>query len=224
MQPTNKDEQRLTFIAQVADLREPDVLALVKKRLAHGENPLTIIEDCQQGLQQVGERYEKQEYFLSGLIMGGEIFRQVMEMVQPTIEEQLSGNDSGTILLGTVKGDIHDIGKNNLSMLLTCYGFSVQDLGVDILPSEFLLQAMQTKPDIIGLSGLLTSSYDAMLDTIKLIRMSGDHELLEIPIIIGGNQLNEQVCQYVGADYWVNDAMNGVRLCQEIMHKKTYTH
>ena len=221
MQPTNKDEQQLAFIAQVADLREPDVLALVKKRLAHGENPLTIIEDCQQGLQQVGERYEKQEYFLSGLIMGGEIFRQVMEMVQPTIEEQLSGNDSGTILLGTVKGDIHDIGKNNLSMLLTCYGFSVQDLGVDVPPSEFLLQALQSKPDIIGLSGLLTSSYDAMLDTIKLIRMSGDHDLLEAPIIIGGNQLNEQVCQYVGADYWVNDAMNGVRLCQEIMHKKT---
>jgi methanogenic corrinoid protein MtbC1 len=139
--------------------------------------------------------------------------------VQPTIEEQLSGNESGTILLGTVRGDIHDIGKNNLSMLLTWYGFSVVDLGVDVPPSEFLLQAIQIKPNFIGLSGLLTSSYDAMLDTIKLIRMSGERELVEMPIIIGGNQLNEQVCRYVGADYWVNDAMSGVRLCQELIHQ-----
>jgi methanogenic corrinoid protein MtbC1 len=217
MTSTTKREESLALITEVSDLKETEALALVKKRLTNGSNPLKIIEDCQEGLRQVGERYEKQEYFLSGLIMAGEIFRQVMEMVQPTIEKQLSGNNSGKILLGTVKGDIHDIGKNNLSMLLTCYGFSVQDLGVDVSPSEFLLQAMQTKPDIIGLSGLLTSSYDAMLDTIKLIRMSDDHELLTTPIVIGGNQLNEQVCQYIGADYWVNDAMSGVRLCQKIM-------
>jgi methanogenic corrinoid protein MtbC1 len=217
MTSTTKSEESLALITEVSDLKETEALALVKKRLTNGSNPLKIIEDCQEGLRQVGERYEKQEYFLSGLIMAGEIFRQVMEMVQPTIEKQLSGNNSGKILLGTVKGDIHDIGKNNLSMLLTCYGFSVQDLGVDVSPSEFLLQAMQTKPDIIGLSGLLTSSYDAMLDTIKLIRMSDDHELLTTPIVIGGNQLNEQVCQYIGADYWVNDAMSGVRLCQKIM-------
>ena len=164
---------------------------------------------------------QKQEYFLAGLIMGGEIFRQVMEMVQPSIEDQLSGNESGTILLGTVRGDIHDIGKNNLSMLLSCYGFSVIDLGVDVPPSEFLLQAIQTKPDFIGLSGLLTSSYDAMAETIKLIRMSGERQLTETPIIIGGNQLNGQVCQYVGADYWVNDAMSGVRLCQELIHRNS---
>lgn len=90
---------------------------------------------------------------------------------------------------------------------------------MDVPPFEFLLQAIQTKPDIIGLSGLLTSSYDAMLDAIKLVRMSGVRELATVPIIIGGNQLNEQVCRYVGADYWVNDAMSGVRLCQEIMNK-----
>jgi methanogenic corrinoid protein MtbC1 len=116
-----------------------------------------------------------------------------------------------------VKGDIHDIGKNNLTMLLTCYGFSVYDLGVDVPPSEFLLQAVQIRPNIIGLSGLLTSSYDAMKETIDLLRISGEAAIAAIPIIIGGNQLNEQVCRYVGADFWVNDAMSGVRLCQEIL-------
>ena len=221
MNPTNHDQTRQNLVANVADLKELDVLALVEMRLAKGGNPLEIIEDCQEGLRQVGERYEQKEYFLSGLIMGGEIFRQVMELAQPTIEEQLSGNESGTILLGTVKGDIHDIGKNNLLMLLTCYGFSVVDLGVDVPPSEFLLQALQIKPDFIGLSGLLTSSYDAMAETISLLRKSGERELVQTPIIIGGSQLNEQVRQYVGADYWVNDAMTGVRLCQMMSRRKS---
>jgi methanogenic corrinoid protein MtbC1 len=210
--------QRLTLIAHVADLNENEVLSLVEARVANGHDPLAIIEDCQEGLRQVGERYEQQQYFLSGLIMAGEIFREVMEIVQPSIEEKFTGNESGTILLGTVKGDIHDIGKNNLSMLLTCYGFSVYDLGVDVPPSEFLLQAMQVRPDIIGLSGLLTSSYDAMKETIDLLRISGDAAIAALPIIIGGNQLNEQVCRYVGADFWVNDAMTGVRLCQDVLN------
>lgn len=213
----NSDRLRLTLIAHVADLNEKEVLSLVETRIACGHNPLAIIEDCQEGLRQVGERYERQEYYLSGLIMAGEIFREVMELAQPIIENQFTGNESGTILLGTVKGDIHDIGKNNLSMLLTCYGFSVRDLGVDVSPADFLLQAIQTKPDIIGLSGLLTSSYDAMRETIHLIRHSGNPTITSIPIIIGGNQLNEQVCQYVGGDYWVTDAMTGVRLCQSLL-------
>jgi dimethylamine corrinoid protein len=208
---------REVLIASVSDLKESEVLELVHRRLQNADNPLAIVEDCQEGLRQVGVRYEQKEYFLAGLIMAGEIFREVMELVQPVIEEQLTGSESGAILLGTVQGDIHDIGKNNLNMLLTCYGFTVHDLGVDVSPAEFLLQAVQLKPDIIGLSGLLTSSYDAMRETIRLIRSTGDSTLTSIPIIIGGNQLNEQVCQYVSADYWVNDAMTGVRLCQRLM-------
>ncbi len=218
-EPGIHDPQRQTFIDHVADLHENEVLALVESRIAEGQDPLSIIEDCQEGLRQVGERYEQQHYYLSGLIMAGEIFREVMELVHPQIEEKFRGNETGTILLGTVRGDIHDIGKNSLSMLLTCYGFSVIDLGVDVPPSDFLLQAVQVQPDIIGLSGLLTSSYDAMKETIDLLRMSGNAIATRIPIVIGGNQLNEQVCQYVGADYWVNDAMTGVRVCQRLLAK-----
>ena len=216
--PHPTESERQILIAHVADLNENEALALVEERVAQGQDPLAIIEDCQEGLRQVGERYERQEYYLSGLIMAGEIFREVMEIVQPVIVEQFTGKETGTILIGTVRGDIHDIGKNNLSMLLTCYGFSVHDLGVDVPPSEFLLQAIQVRPDLIGLSGLLTSSYDAMKETIDLIRMTGDPEINSIPIVIGGNQLNDQVSKYVGADYWLNDAMSGVRLCQQLLH------
>ena len=208
---------RAILIAHVADLNEDEVLAIVKKCMAEGYDPLAIIEDCQEGLRQVGERYEQQQYFLSGLIMGGEIFREVMELIQPVIKKNFVSAYTGTILLGTVRGDIHNIGKNNLSMLLTCYGFSVHDLGVDVPPAEFLAQTKRIRPDIVGLSGLLTSSYDAMKETIDLLRGSDELKTVRIPIIIGGNQLNEQVCQYVGADYWVNDAMAGVRLCQGLL-------
>jgi dimethylamine corrinoid protein len=217
MVETINEDPRTALIAKVADLDEIQALALVQKRLGHDENPLLIVEDCQEGLRQVGERYERREYYLAGLIMAGEIFRQVMELLQPVIEIQFTGNESGTILLGTVRGDIHDIGKNNLSMLLTSYSFTVYDLGVDVPSFEFLLEAIQVKPDIIGLSGLLTSSFDAMRETINLIRRSKEEGVSDIPIIIGGNQLNEQVCQYVGANYWVTDAMMGVRICQQLL-------
>jgi methanogenic corrinoid protein MtbC1 len=102
-------------------------------------------------------------------------------------------------------------------MLLSCYGFTVYDLGVDVPPATFVTQAIKVKPDIVGLSGLLTSSYGAMRDTIALFRHNPDHTLVSIPIIIGGRSINDQVCQYVGADYWAVNAMDGVRLCQRLL-------
>ncbi|MCS6906434.1 MAG: B12-binding domain-containing protein, partial [Anaerolineales bacterium] len=146
---------RTALIQNIADLNENAVLSLVQALIEGQINPLDIVQDCQEGMRQVGERYERGEYFLSALIMAGEIFREVMEMITPLIKERFRGNESGVILLGTVEGDIHDIGKNNLSLLLTSYGFTVHDLGVDVPPSEFLRQALARHPDIIGLSGLL---------------------------------------------------------------------
>jgi methanogenic corrinoid protein MtbC1 len=211
------NDPRTDLVANVADLKEKSALAQVKERIARGDDPLAITEDCQEGLRIVGERYERQEYYLAGLIMAGEIFRQVMEMLQPIIEDRIIGDENGTILIGTVRGDIHDIGKNNLSMLLTSYGFTVHDLGVDVPAVEFLHKATALRPQVIGLSGLLTLAFDSMKETINLIRTAGDDEIASTPIIIGGNQLNELICQYTGADYWVTNAMEGVRICQEIM-------
>lgn len=216
----NQDAARQALISRVADLEEQQALDLVQQRLASGEDPLRIVEDCQEGMRRVGERYERREYYLSGLIMAGEIFREVMEILAPAIEERFLGNESGVILLGTVQGDIHDIGKNSLSLLLSSYGFTVHDLGVDVPPGEFLRMAFQVQPDVIGLSGLLTSSYDSMREIIRQLRASPEARVAAIPVVIGGNQLNDQVCQYVGADGWVTDAMTGVRLCQKLLAGK----
>jgi methanogenic corrinoid protein MtbC1 len=210
-------DKRAALVRLVAELNETEALSLVEARIRSDKDPLAIVEDCQEGLRQVGELYEQRVYYLSGLIMAGEIFREAMDLLHPTIKLRFSGNETGTILLGTVRGDIHDIGKNSLSMLLTSYGFTVHDLGVDVAPVEFLLEAIKVKPDIIGLSGLLTSSFDAMRETIGMIKSSGEREISTLPIIIGGNQLNQQVCKYVRADHWVTDAMTGVRLCQQLL-------
>ncbi len=208
---------RQQFIGLVADLKEDEALDLVRKRIDLGEDPLTIVEDCQEGLRRVGERYERHEYYLSGLIMAGEIFREAMELLSPIIEIRFKGSEEGSVVLGTVAGDIHDIGKNNLSLLLTCYGFTVHDLGVDVPVDNFVLAASQVHPDLIGLSGLLTSSYDSMKKTVEAIRACPDPRVSALPVILGGNQLNQQVCDYVGADAWVTDAMTGVRLAQRFL-------
>ncbi len=209
----NSAYTRSNLIAAIADLREDTTLDLVRRRLDADDDPLLIIEDCKEGMRQVGVRYERQEYFLAGLIMAGEIFRQLMELLQPVVRQQVSGRGTGRILLGTVEGDIHDLGKNIVNMLLSCHRFDVLDLGVDVAPSTFAEKAAEIQPHLVGMSGLLTNAYDAMRDTIALLRDGGYRG----PIVIGGGQLNEKVCQYVGADHWSTDAVSGVELCQRLI-------
>ncbi len=202
--------------AALADLREGEVLATVQARMERGDNPLQIIEECQVGMREVGERYAQRRYYLSGLIMAGEILREVMDLVMPSVEERFVGHTSGRVLLGTVQGDIHDLGKNLLLMLLQCHGFTVLDLGVDVAPARFVAEARAFKPDIIGMSGLITAAHATMRETVLALRAMMAEDGVQIPILLGG-QVDEQVCRFVGADYWSTDAMDGVRLCQRLV-------
>lgn len=201
----------------LADLEEEAVLEVVQQRIARGDDLMQILEECNKGMQIVGKRYEEGEYYIAGLIMSGEIFREVVELVQPLLVKNTDKESSGRILVGTVSGDIHDIGKNMLGMLLTCYGFTVIDLGVDVPPAEFAAKAVEYRPDIVGLSGLITASFDMMKETVAMLRVEAAKNNLSFPILIGGGMIDEQVSQYVGADYWLKDAMAGVRLCQNLL-------
>jgi methanogenic corrinoid protein MtbC1 len=198
------------LIQSVADLKDQRVLELVQARISRGDDPIEIVEDCRQGMIVVGQRYEQQEYFLSGLILAGEILREVMEIVQPLTEKKFFGKSMGLILLGTVEGDIHDAGKDLLQIVLKVNGFTVHDLGVDVAPSEFVAKAKELKPMVIGLSCLIIGAYKAMKRTVALLR--ADPETASIPIIIGG-QVNSDVCSYVSADHWSTDAVDGMNWC-----------
>jgi len=204
----------------VADLDEDTVLQQVKQRLEAGDNPLQIINECNEGMREVGLRYESGEYYVAGLIMSGEIFREVVELVQPFLVQRSDGKVLGHILVGTVSGDIHDIGKNMFGMLLSCHGFDVIDLGVDVPPDIFAQKAIETKPDIAGLSGLITASFETMKETVTTLRKEAQIHNLSFPIIIGGGMSDDQIRQYVGADYWMPDAMAGVRLCEDLLKSR----
>jgi methylmalonyl-CoA mutase cobalamin-binding domain/chain len=204
----------------VTDLDEKRVLSLVEEALAAGEDSADIVHAVQDGLRTVGERYERKEIYLAGLIMAGEIFRGAMELAQPGLEDELSGNAYGRVLLGTVAGDIHDIGKNMAALAFRMLGFTVEDLGVNVSPETFLEAARQFKPDIVGMSGLLVVAFDAMQRTVTLFREHAD-ELTVTPLfVIGGGTISEQVARYVGADLWTDDAMEGARRCQEALERR----
>lgn len=177
---------------------------------------MEITRAGEHGMRRVGERYEQGVYFLSGLIMAGEIFKEIVALVQPGLEIELSGDASGRVLLGTVAGDIHDIGKNIVSMALRGFGFTVEDLGVDVSPERFVEAARSCHPDIIGLSGLTSASYESMRLAIKALRAGDIDRVGDIPIVIGGAAVNRQVADFVGADHWSTDAMEGVRICERL--------
>ncbi len=214
MKTEDSDRQLMHLLA---DLEEDAVLEIVRQRIAAGEDVMQILEACNEGMRLVGERYEQGVYYIAGLIMSGEIFREVVEMIQPLLETRPHQKSPGRILVGTVSGDIHDIGKNMVGMLLTCYGFTVIDLGVDVPPAEFAAKAVELQPDVVGLSGLITASFEMMKETVSVLRAAAADHGLSFPIMVGGGLMDAQVGQYVGADYWLNDAMAGVRLCQELL-------
>jgi methanogenic corrinoid protein MtbC1 len=134
----------------------------------------------------------------------------------PAVELKFVGKSAGRVLVGTVQGDIHDLGKNLLLMLLRTYGFAILDLGVDVPPERFVQEARAFKPHVIGLSGLITAAYASMRDTVGALRTMMAEDGVQIPVILGG-QVDEQVCHFVGADHWSTDAMEGVRLCQKLV-------
>ncbi|MEJ2211341.1 MAG: cobalamin-dependent protein [Anaerolineae bacterium] len=184
----------------LADLEEEQALEIVRRRMEQGDDPMRIIEDCQAGMREVGARYAQQRYFLAALIMAGEILGEIMDIVLPAVEAQYSGRSSGRVLVGTVQGDIHDLGKNLLLLLLRSYGFSVKDLGVDVAPERFVEEARAFQPHVIGLSGLITAAYTSMRETVGALRAMMAEDGRAIPIVLGG-QVDEQVCRYTGADY-----------------------
>ncbi len=215
----NPEQQDSKLARLVADLEEEAVLQAVKQRLQDGDDPLQIIAECNEGMREVGQRYEKGEFFLAGLIMSGEIFREVVELVLPLLQQETGGRTFGRVLVGTVSGDIHDIGKNMFGMLLSCHGFEVIDLGVNVPPNVFAARAVDEKPDVVGLSGLITASFEWMKETVSAVRAEAQRCGLSFPILIGGGSIDQYVSQYVGADYWMPDAMAGVRLCEELLKK-----
>jgi methanogenic corrinoid protein MtbC1 len=200
------------------ELDEGRTLELTHELLAQGGvSPHSILSTCQQALKVVGERYEREEYYISGLIMAGELFKEVLDLVQPSYEQTARRESTGTIVLGTVAKDIHDIGKNLFGTSLKGFGFEVIDLGVDVSAETFLAEVARSRPDVVCLSGLIAAAFASMKQTVELLRAHEDDLGYRPPIVLGGAIIDGRVCEYCGADSWSTDAMEGVRICQELV-------
>jgi len=208
-----------TLRKALIELDENLTLDITRELLTQdGVTPHSILSACQDALRMVGERYEREEYFISGLIMSGELFKEVLDLVQPSFEQTEPGS-SGTILLGTVANDIHDIGKNLFGTSLRGFGFEVIDLGVDVAPERFLDEVKKTKIDVVCMSGLIALAFESMKKTIDMLHAYAPDPDRRPPVIVGGAIIDSRVCDFVGADSWSTDSMEGVRICQSLVAK-----
>jgi len=201
------------FANLLADLKEDEVLKLTKQRIESGGDPLKILEDSRKGMEIVGKRFADGEYFLPELVFSGELLKQVNELVKPHIKQAAETKRLGKIVLGTVAGDIHDIGLNIVDFMLDVNGFEVFNLGVDVPAEKFVEKVKETKAPVVGLSGFLTPAFDAMKETVEALEKAGLRK--NVKIMIGGGQMDDEVKKYAKADAFGKDAMAAVALAKQ---------
>ncbi len=190
------------------------VLLAVKEGLAGGKDPLRLVDEARRGLEEVGEKFDCGEFFLMELMRAAQIFQAAAEILNPAIREAYGGVETkGLVLLGTVAGDIHDLGKNIVKILLECRGVQVIDLGVDVPVEEFVETTREMQPDVVGLSALLTASIPRMKGTIEALEAAGLREGRKI--IVGGGIVGEVGLGEVKADHATTDANQGIRVISE---------
>lgn len=198
------------LIDSIAGMKEERALSLARELLDGGVDPLKVLESCREAMTIVGQRFEECTYYLPELMLAGEMLQAISQMAKPRMTKELEVRRRGRVVIGTVQGDIHDIGKNIVTMLLDVHGFEVHDLGVDVPPQKFIDAIKAVQPEILGLSALLTVAFEPMKRTIQAITEAGLRDSLKI--MIGGAPIDERIRQYSGADAYGADAMTAVEL------------
>jgi methanogenic corrinoid protein MtbC1 len=201
------------LVNAIADMQEEEALNIVKKMVKDGSEPAAILDAARNAMDIVGQRYEKGTYFLPELMLAGEMMSQITDLIKPELAKLPAIERLGKVLIGTVDGDIHDIGKNIVTFMLDVNGFEVLDLGVDISPQRFVEAVGKFQPQVVGLSGFLTLAFDAMKETIEAIKEAGLRD--GVKIMVGGGQVNDEISEYAGADAYGKDAMAGVSLAKK---------
>jgi len=163
--------------------------------------------------KKIGDLYEIGEFFLPDMLIAGDIMKHIMTILKPKLKEELNKKFKGSILIGTVEGDIHDIGKSFVISLLEGQGLEVIDLGNDVSPQKFIKKAKEVNPKVIGLSGLLTMSISKMVETVYLLKQ----EKISSKVIVGGGILSKESCDIIGADDYAKDGWEGIQKILKMM-------
>lgn len=211
------EENSKKLVTLLADMEEEEALELARRMLDEGFDAMQILELCKEAMDIVGSRYEQQEYFLPELMLAGEMLTEISVMAKPLIldtpAEEGGANSKGTVIIGTVHGDLHDIGKNIVTFMLEIAGYNVIDLGIDVPIAEFITAVNENKPSVVGLSGFLTLAFDSMKETIDAFEAEGVRN--DFKVMIGGGQIDERICDFTGADAFGTNAVEAVSLCDQ---------
>jgi len=193
-------------------------LELVRKAIDQGLKPIDIINSLAEGMRVIGDMFERGDYFISDLIVASEIFKEVMKILEPLItKEKEVVKPVGRVILGTVEGDIHDIGKNLVATMLRVNGFELIDLGVDVPPQKFVEAVKQYNPDIVGMSALLTSTMINMRKVIEALEKEGLRD--KVKVIVGGAPITEEFAKRIGADAYGENAIVAVDICKKLIEE-----
>jgi methanogenic corrinoid protein MtbC1 len=201
------------LVSCIAEMQEEEALALAKELLSAGTPPTAILDDCRAAMEVVGKRFEEGQYFIPELILAGEMLKSISDEVKLHMRGDHDAKKGAKVIVGTVKGDIHDIGKDVVVFMLDVNGFEVYDLGVDVAPQVFVDKITEVNPAVVALSGFLTLSYDSMKETVEAIEAAGLRG--GVKIMVGGGTVDDQVRQYAGADAYGLDAMAAVTLANQ---------
>jgi methanogenic corrinoid protein MtbC1 len=210
-------ETRESLDELIVRMDERGALAQVGERLEAGDDPTILLDECRAGMARVGRLYEEGTYYISALIMAGEILREAAELIVPRLEATRGDATGGRMVIATVRGDMHDIGKNIAIALLDADGFTMVDLGVNVPPEQVAEAVERERPDIVGLSCLLMSGYESLRETIALVRTETASWHPRLPIVIGGGAVDEMVSERLGADGWCNDAARGLGVVRSLL-------
>lgn len=199
----------------VGDLDEDLALSLLDEFIESSPNEQdtqSVVTACQEGMDIVGDYFEEGEYFVGDLIFAGELLTTCIDKLKPLLGDAEAAT-VGTMVLGTVEGDIHDIGKNIFRSMCEAAGFNVVDIGIDQSPEAFVKAVQEHNPQIVGLSGVLTLSIDSMKRTNEALQAAGLREGRKVTI--GGNAVSAEASEFIGADYWSKNAAEAVKQCRE---------
>jgi len=197
----------------LADLKEDEVIAIVREKLDKNEDPMKILNEAGRGMEIVGKRFSESKYFIPDLVYSGEILKRINELVKPKLSGEGEVKKGGKVIVGTVAGDIHDIGKDIVVFMLDVSGFEVNDLGIDVPVQKFVDAIKETNAPVVGMSGFLTLAFESMKETVDAIKEAGLRE--KVKVMIGGGQITDEVVKYTGADAFGKDAMAGVTLAKK---------
>jgi len=201
------------LVALISELKKKEAIQVTQRRLAAEEDPLKILDDARQAMQIVGERFSAGTYFIPDLVYSGKILEEIAAIIKPGLSQMPKTKKRGKVVIGTVAGDLHDIGKDLVTFMLDINGFDVYDLGIDVQPQTFVDKINEVQPEIVGMSGFLTSVYQAMQDTVDAIAQAGLRDTVKI--MIGGGVMDDEIKRFSGADAYGRDAMVAVTLARK---------